>query len=51
MPIGITETTTVGGSFEYIDLGDSRISDPNTLTGDYQTNRAFFFALNVNFKL
>jgi long-chain fatty acid transport protein len=46
-----SETMTVGGAFEYIDLGSSRISDPNTLTGDYQTNRAFFFALNVNFKM
>ena len=47
----LSETMTVGGSFEYIDFGSSRISDPNTLTGDYQTNRAFFFALNANFKL
>jgi len=47
----LSETMTVGGSLEYIDLGNSRISDPNTLTGDYQTNRAFFFALNLNFKL
>jgi long-chain fatty acid transport protein len=46
----LSETMTVGGAVEYVDLGSARISDPNTLTGDYQTNRAFFFALNANFK-
>jgi hypothetical protein len=38
----LSETMTV--------LGSARISDPNTLTGDYDKNRAFFFALNANFK-
>ena len=46
----LSETMTVGGSVVYADLGDARISDPNTLTGNYDTNRAVFFALNANFK-
>lgn len=46
----LSETMTVGGAVEYVDLGSARISDPNTLTGDYDKNRAFFFALNANFK-
>jgi long-chain fatty acid transport protein len=47
----LSETITVGGAVEYVDLGSARISDPNTLTGDYDKNRAFFFALNANFKI
>jgi opacity protein-like surface antigen len=46
----LSETMTVGGSVVYADLGDARISDPNTLTGNYDTNRAVFFAVNANFK-
>jgi long-chain fatty acid transport protein len=46
----LSETMTVGGAVEYVDLGSARISDPNTLTGNYGENRALFFALNANFK-
>lgn len=46
----LTESMTVGGSFEYIDLGDARIDNSSSLVGDYDTNRAFFFALNASFK-
>jgi long-chain fatty acid transport protein len=44
------ERMSVGGAFEYIDLGDARIDDPDLLTGDYQTNRIFAFALNFGYK-
>ena len=39
-----------GGAFEYIDLGDATINDPNLLIGDYETNRLFVFSLNLAYK-
>ena len=40
---------TLGGAFEYIDLGDARIKS-NTLRGDYQDNRIFAFGINMNYE-
>ena len=44
------ERISVGGAFEYIDLGDAEIDDPSILTGDYDTNRVLMFALNFGYK-
>ncbi len=44
------ERVNVGGAFEYIDLGDARIDDPDILTGDYEDNRILMIALNVNYR-
>ena len=44
-----TESMTLGGAFEYIDLGDARIKS-NTLRGDYQDNRIFAFGINMNYE-
>jgi long-chain fatty acid transport protein len=41
-----SETTTVGFSFEYVDLGNSQIR--NTVIGDYKKNELYAFAFNVN---
>ncbi len=46
----LSETLAVGGSFVYADLGDAKISNSTTLEGDYETNRALFFSLNLNWK-
>ena len=40
----------IGGAFEYIDLGDARIDDPDLLTGDYEENRIFMIAFNLGYK-
>ncbi len=45
-----SERLNVGGAFEYIDLGDARIDDPDLLTGDYQDNRIFMIAFNLGYK-
>jgi long-chain fatty acid transport protein len=45
----LTDRMTIGGAFEYIDLGDARIDSP-TLRGDFQQNHAFAFALNINYQ-
>ena len=45
-----SERMNVGGAFEYIDLGDAGIDDPDLLTGDYQTNRIFAFAVNFGYQ-
>jgi long-chain fatty acid transport protein len=44
------ERWTVGGAFEYIDLGDARIDDPDILVGDYEDNRILMLALNFSYK-
>jgi long-chain fatty acid transport protein len=44
------ERVNIGGAFEYIDLGDARINNPTILTGEYDENRIFMFALNLNYK-
>jgi opacity protein-like surface antigen len=45
-----SEQLTFGGSFEYIDLGDAKIDNSAVLVGEYETNRIFAFALNMNYK-
>ena len=45
-----SDRLTVGGAFEFIDLGDAEIDNPNALVGDYKTNYAFVGALNFNYK-
>ncbi len=40
---------TIGGAFEYIDLGDARIDNSTLLIGDYEDNRLFMFALNLSY--
>jgi long-chain fatty acid transport protein len=45
-----SERLNVGGAFEYIDLGDARIDDPDLLTGDYQENRIIMIAFNLGYK-
>jgi long-chain fatty acid transport protein len=44
------ERMTIGGAFEYIDLGDARIDDPDILVGDYEDNRILMLALNFSYK-
>ena len=44
------ERWTVGGAFEYIDLGDARIDDPDILVGEYGDNRILMLALNFSYK-
>jgi len=44
-----SESMTLGGAFEYIDLGDAKI-DSDNLRGDYQDNRVFAFAVNMGYK-
>ena len=44
------ERVNIGGAFEYIDLGDARIDDPTILTGEYEENRLFMFALNFSYR-
>jgi long-chain fatty acid transport protein len=44
------ERLTIGGAFEYIDLGDAAIDNPAILTGEYQDNELFVFTLNANWK-
>ena len=45
-----SERLTIGGAFEYIDLGDARINNPTILTGEYEDNRLFVIALNLSYK-
>lgn len=45
-----SEILTVGGAFEYIDLGDARIDNGNILVGEYDDNYALAFALNMNYR-
>jgi long-chain fatty acid transport protein len=44
------ERMTIGGAFEYIDLGDARIDNPTLLIGDYEDNRLIMFALNLSYE-
>ncbi len=44
------ERVTIGGAFEYIDLGDARINNPAILTGEYEENRILMLALHLNYK-
>ncbi len=45
----MSQSMTLGGSFEFIDLGDAKI-DGDTLRGDYQDNYALFVAVNASWK-
>jgi long-chain fatty acid transport protein len=44
------ERITIGGALEYIDLGESRINNPNVLVGEYDTNRIFVLAFNMGYQ-
>jgi long-chain fatty acid transport protein len=44
------ERVRVGGAFEYINLGDAKINDPDLLTGKYETNRIFMVAVNLGYQ-
>ena len=44
------ERMKVGAAFEYIDLGDAKISGPNLLIGDYDTNHLFVFSINMSYQ-
>ena len=46
----LSERLTLGGVVEYADLGSARINDSATLKGEYETNRAIFVALNLEWK-
>ncbi len=45
-----SDRMTVGGAFEYIDLGDARIDNPAVLQGEYEENRIFVIAVNLGYK-
>lgn len=45
----LTDQMSLGGSFEYIDLGDAKIRS-NTLQGDYQDNRILAFSVYMSYK-
>jgi len=45
-----SEAMSFGGAFEYIDLGDAKIDDPDLLTGKYQENRIFAIAFNLGYQ-
>ncbi len=45
-----SERMTLGGAFEFIDLGDARINNATTLRGDYKKNHIVMFALNMGYR-
>jgi long-chain fatty acid transport protein len=45
----LTEKLNLGGSFEFMDMGDAKIKS-DSLRGDYQDNRVIAFAVNLNYK-
>jgi long-chain fatty acid transport protein len=45
-----SERLSLGGNFEYVDLGKAKINDKRTLKGDYKRNDMFFIGLNANWK-
>ena len=45
----LTEKLSLGGAFEFIDLGDAKIKS-DSLRGDYQDNRVIALAVNLNYK-
>ena len=45
----LTDKMSLGGAFEYIDMGDAKIRS-DTLQGDYQDNRIFAIGVNLNYK-
>ena len=44
-----SESTRIGMSFEWLNLGKAKVND-SFVKGDYQSNDAIFFGLNVNWK-
>jgi len=44
-----SEKLTIGGAFEYVDLGDAEINS-NNLIGSYKDNDLFAFVINFNWK-
>jgi long-chain fatty acid transport protein len=45
-----SERLSLGGNFEYIDLGKAKINNDNLLKGDFKKNEIFFVGLNANWK-
>ncbi len=45
----LTERLNVVGVFEYVDLGDAKISS-STLRGHYEDNRIIAFALHASYR-
>ena len=45
----LTEKLSLGGAFEYIDLGDAKIRS-DSLRGDYKDNRVVAIAVNLSYK-
>jgi long-chain fatty acid transport protein len=43
-----SERLSVGGNFEYVDLGKGKINNKQTLEGDFKRNEIFFVGLNAN---
>jgi hypothetical protein len=43
-----TEHTQLGFAFNYVNLGKAKV-DQSTVSGHYDDNELFIFALNVNF--
>ena len=43
-----SERLSLGGNFEYVDLGKGKINNKQTLEGDYKRNEMFFLGLNAN---
>jgi long-chain fatty acid transport protein len=46
----LSDRMSVGGSLEYVDLGDAKIDNSTTLKGEYQDNHIIAFALNLSYK-
>jgi len=45
-----SERLTLGGNFEYMDLGDGKINNDKFLKGDFKRNEIYFVSLNANWK-
>lgn len=45
-----SEKLKIGGTVEYIDLGDARINDPDFLIGEYDTNRLVLLAATAAYE-
>ena len=45
-----SERFSLGGNFEFVDLGKGKINNKQTLKGDYKCNEIFFLGLNANWK-
>jgi long-chain fatty acid transport protein len=43
-----SERLSLGGNFEYVDLGKGKINNKQTLEGDFKRNEIFFVGLNAN---